>query len=365
MRDDFPESVKAKLAKRAGHRCSNPDCRQPTSGPSLSTTGTVNMGVAAHLTAASPGGARHDPSLTSKERKSYVNGIWLCQYCGSLVDKDEDFYRIELLRAWKHLAEDRAGLDVHRLPPPPLDGTEQIEKEFEAKRSAFHAELASGVFGDLPKRLGILGVIMMPLVQRGDIEFAKFRAELESGFRPIGNGSYDCRLFGDYYECREIIRDSGDGSPYGSVARVYSPGYILAATNDLISWNADDWDVPFDEPLRINDWALNQGLIYGVSHYLKVMEKIRPPYTCLIGISVVGLLHSRLDVNVGITLSEGIPYPGGNIVTPAIKISDRECGQDWDTLAIALKKPLDYIWREFGFDRCLYYSDDGAWIGER
>ena len=49
MRDDFPNNVKQQLAKRVGHRSSNPDCRQATSGPSLSTPETVNMGVAARL----------------------------------------------------------------------------------------------------------------------------------------------------------------------------------------------------------------------------------------------------------------------------------------------------------------------------
>jgi len=49
MRDDFPENGKVQLAKRVGFRCSNPNCRQLTSGPSLSTPEAVNMGVAPRL----------------------------------------------------------------------------------------------------------------------------------------------------------------------------------------------------------------------------------------------------------------------------------------------------------------------------
>jgi len=74
------------------------------------------MGVASHVTAASPGGARYDPSLSAEQRKSYDNGIWLCEYCGRLVDKDEATYPVELLREWKASAEERAGMEVHRLP---------------------------------------------------------------------------------------------------------------------------------------------------------------------------------------------------------------------------------------------------------
>jgi hypothetical protein len=33
MRGDFDVKTKETLAKRVGHRCSNPDCRKLTSGP--------------------------------------------------------------------------------------------------------------------------------------------------------------------------------------------------------------------------------------------------------------------------------------------------------------------------------------------
>ena len=122
-RDDFPNKVKQQLAKRVGFLCSNPNCEHSTIGPSLSTTEAVNMGVAAHITAASPGGARYDPSLTSEQRKSHDNGIWLCKYCGDLVDKDATTYPVELLRDWKTDAEARAGMEVHRLPQIVQDKT--------------------------------------------------------------------------------------------------------------------------------------------------------------------------------------------------------------------------------------------------
>ena len=129
MRDDFPQNVKAQLAIRVGHRCSNPECGRLTSGPSLSGPGTVNMGVAAHITAASPGGVRYDPLLTSEHRRSYDNGIWLCKYCGDLVDKDATTYPVELLRAWKTLAEHRTGMQVHGLAQGVQDEPSQLQRQ--------------------------------------------------------------------------------------------------------------------------------------------------------------------------------------------------------------------------------------------
>ena len=81
MRDDFPRIVVETLAKRVGNRCSNPGCRKLTSGPHTDDEKSLNVGVAAHVTAASAGGPRYDASLTAEERKDIGNGIWLCQSC--------------------------------------------------------------------------------------------------------------------------------------------------------------------------------------------------------------------------------------------------------------------------------------------
>jgi hypothetical protein len=108
MRDDFPEDIKRALAARVANQCSNPDCRAVTSGPQTDPSKAVNVGVAAHITAASPGGPRHDPELSPPERQGSLNGIWLCQNCAKLVDNDPDRFTVELLRAWKVVAEDHA-----------------------------------------------------------------------------------------------------------------------------------------------------------------------------------------------------------------------------------------------------------------
>ena len=70
------------------------------------------MGVAAHITAASPKGPRYDQMLSAEERRSLENGIWLCQNCGKLVDNDPARYSTELLRQWKRLSEEAARLEL-------------------------------------------------------------------------------------------------------------------------------------------------------------------------------------------------------------------------------------------------------------
>jgi hypothetical protein len=130
MRDDFPMAVKETLARRVGMRRSNPECRKPTSGPKEDPSQAVNIGVATHITAASPGGARYDPRLSPEERRSAPNGIWLCQNCAHLIDTEEDRFPVDVIRLWKTHSEEAARLaletntpSVQRTPhlslPPP------------------------------------------------------------------------------------------------------------------------------------------------------------------------------------------------------------------------------------------------------
>ena len=120
MRDDFTEDVKRALASRVGNRCSNPDCRALTSGPQVDTAKALNVGVAAHITAASSGGPRYDPSLNPDQRSHANNGIWLCQTHAKLVDNDTLRYPPGLLHDWKAKAEEVAlsevGKTASRIP---------------------------------------------------------------------------------------------------------------------------------------------------------------------------------------------------------------------------------------------------------
>ncbi len=112
MRDDFSQSVKDLLANRVGWKCSNPNCRKPTRGAGVEKTGIINIGIAAHITAASKGGPRYDENITVQERKSFENGIWLCQSCSKLIDSDEIRYTVDTLKRWKDISEQMAVLEL-------------------------------------------------------------------------------------------------------------------------------------------------------------------------------------------------------------------------------------------------------------
>src|SRR5712692_5633759 len=108
MGDEFSEAVKRVLAARVANGCSDPGCRAITSGPQDDPAKAVNVAVAAHIIAASPGGPRYDPDLLPDERSGPGNGIWLCQNHAKLVDNDPARFPVEVLRKWKADAEAEA-----------------------------------------------------------------------------------------------------------------------------------------------------------------------------------------------------------------------------------------------------------------
>ena len=114
-RDDFTLATKELLANRVGRKCSNPSCRKLTCGANTNPEKVTNIGVAAHICAAAKGGPRYDDSMTPEERKSFENGIWLCQSCSKLIDSDTARYPKELLQSWKQLAEQTAILEVETI----------------------------------------------------------------------------------------------------------------------------------------------------------------------------------------------------------------------------------------------------------
>ncbi len=106
-RDDFDPKDAHYLSNRVNGRCSNPDCRAGTRGPTKNDSSMhSHIGVAAHITAASPGGPRYDPKLSSEERKSIDNGIYLCENYAKRIDNNKGIdFSVETLREWKKLID--------------------------------------------------------------------------------------------------------------------------------------------------------------------------------------------------------------------------------------------------------------------
>lgn len=104
-RDDFTKKTIDILGKRVAFHCSNPNCRKITIGPNEEKEKATIIGIAAHITAASPEGPRFNPDLNEVERRHIDNGIWLCSNCATLIDKDPAKYPVTLLMEWRKQEE--------------------------------------------------------------------------------------------------------------------------------------------------------------------------------------------------------------------------------------------------------------------
>lgn len=107
-RDDFTAKIKTALAHRAGYVCSFPGCGRHTSGPSdESESAYSSIGIAAHISAAAPGGPRYDSEMSGDERKHISNAIWLCSNHSIQIDRDYVQYTKEILIDMKRAHEKR------------------------------------------------------------------------------------------------------------------------------------------------------------------------------------------------------------------------------------------------------------------
>lgn len=116
-RDDFSLKTVLQIAKRAGWLCSFPTCRKPTVGATSDGEGEINIGTAAHICAAAPGGPRYDEKMSPEERSSAKNGIWMCRDHGKAIDSTDPEFTVECLREWKRQAEIESWQRVLRNEP--------------------------------------------------------------------------------------------------------------------------------------------------------------------------------------------------------------------------------------------------------
>ncbi len=142
-RDDFKVSTIETLRTRVASRCSNPDCRVPTTGPTMEVDKINNIGTAAHITAAASGGARYDKSLTYEERRSIDNAIWLCTNCSRDIDNDPDAFSVDFLRAWKISAEKIARNELGKKVPDDNYVIEMLTSTLTGQSNVFLPKLVS------------------------------------------------------------------------------------------------------------------------------------------------------------------------------------------------------------------------------
>ena len=82
--------------------------------------------------------------MTSQERKSFENGIWLCQSCSKLIDTDVVRYTKETLLSWKQIAEQLSIIEIETTSP--VQTLEHDKNLFSSLSSALTVQLFKTIF---------------------------------------------------------------------------------------------------------------------------------------------------------------------------------------------------------------------------
>jgi len=210
-RDDFSAATKRLLAQRVGYRCSYPGCPTPqTIGAAKGHGGVINLGIAAHITAAAPGGARYDGSKSSNQRMSPNNGIWMCTLHGKAIDSDEASFEVKTLRKWKQDAETNS---LPQVWTPAATPGELIEPDLDIPEASVLQTLGLPPTADLSE-------VTERLIDVSRADFENFQQGDQWPTHPVFLG---LRLKGDQhrFDARQI---SAAAEAHRAIIVVASPG---------------------------------------------------------------------------------------------------------------------------------------------
>ncbi len=157
-RDNFKKPVVEALAKRAAYICSNPDCRTLTIGPSEADPDKfIYIAEAAHIKAAAPGGPRYDPTMSSEQRSSIENALFVCSNCADLIDKNQGIdFSVEELHRWKTEHDTWVRENLNKKVSPNTNNPAIQNTVYNVTSSNQNGGITAGVvnIGPQPRKLG-------------------------------------------------------------------------------------------------------------------------------------------------------------------------------------------------------------------
>ncbi len=275
-RDDFTAKIKTIVAKRVAYICSNPSCKKLCIGPSETFSDQTNyFGKVAHITAAAQGGPRYNASLTSEERKSAENAIFLCANCADMIDKNKGVdYSNELLLTWKSdheelIKQEQAARSSDTISSSSISNDNEFNQDLLNDFNQHFTRLleTNNVSGALEIRLTIHPVNNTEVFfERA--QFLKVKRQITSNYYgPIFIHTEFNNLFTDLKIDRKGIK---------SIQNIeeFSYSCILISNNGTIHYQFNDFDLldPY-HPNRLNIYYLS-GILLGLFDFIYTFYSI-------------------------------------------------------------------------------------------
>lgn len=367
-RDDFPQKVKDIITKRAAYECSNPNCNNLCVGPAETKNDEVNFfGKVAHITAASEGGPRFDPTLSAEQRKSTENAIFLCSNCAEMIDKNQGAdYPKEILLKWKEDHENKIRKRVTSQKPlkktnENLDSVEERINTFYQKRLN---ELKSGGYHiniPGPARLQIHMISIDALNTSELFDLEPIFSDSDDYLRPPG-----CIIGRNIERNFQGLLVSCGPDPYSEsfvgYVQLYRNGMIEAIDSSLLKPTTQLYGRKYLQPVKkIGMWQLERNIFESCEMYLKTLEKIGAGLPIYLYISYTHMKDYAISL---------VPYKSldlfnkdsdiakiDDILLPHLKIDS--FGINFE---VKLKSAFDIFWNAFNQPSSRNYDEKGKFI---
>lgn len=287
--NEFRQNTINTLTKRAGQRCSNPDCEKATSGGHSDATKAIIIGEAAHIQGQKlTKSARYNPNMTPVQRRSIENGIWLCRGCHKIVDTDPTKYPVSLLLKWKKDRESNALKNSGEKIDEVSKDVKEIRKLLESLgvKPSDSQVVSTDVFSNenIKKSFELWG--------KGNLEGA-YNAAMDAYYESTGDVKLQAIL--------NLIMLSGD-------LGVKKPGFFISLSNEGIDLAGQSKNLASVGVLKAHKAYFLQHKVF--DNYLKVHGELRMRNETIFS----ALTDAQL-----VALTAALKEDGGKITTLAVE----------------------------------------------
>lgn len=209
---------------------------------------------------------------------------------------------------------------------------------------------------------GICALTVIPEVASYKLDMSSLPGNFTTLFQPLYCSGWDSEVTG---RSRFIFgRGTDDKVPY-AVTEVTELAEVKAFNSFMLENRYGDARFPPFPPGCmgfIPSIAYERELILTMHRYLNALKElgVSPPF--FLRIALLGVQGYILYVDPMRFFQSKNIYQGEDILPNLVHLTSEQQFKDHQTVAGTLRPSFDFVWREFGFERCYDFDDNGKWM---
>ena len=228
--------------------------------------------------------------------------------------------------------------------------------------SSYYGALKSRKYFKKLAGKGICALAIIPEIASYKIDVGNLPGQFTTLFQPLYCSGWSSEITG---RARFTFgRGREDKVPY-AVTEVTELGEVKSFNSFMLENRYIEAQLPTECVGYIPSIAYERELIIATHRYLNSLKEIgvSPPY--FIQTALLQIQGYILYVNPVRFVESSRVYQSEDIIPDFIHIGGEAQFKNQESVAIAMRPMFDYIWREFGFERCYDYDKtSGRWVPE-